>query len=107
MGQKGDKHTNEAQLSADLLAEKLSGIGGITSKKMFGGHGIFHDGKMFGIIDSKGIAFLRTNDNTKQAYLENGGSQHSKVPYHSIPEGILNTSKLIEWAEKSIEISKG
>ncbi|WP_370089904.1 TfoX/Sxy family protein [Ekhidna sp.] len=106
MGQKGDKHTNEAQLSAELILEKLSSINGITSKKMFGGHGIFHEGKMFGIIDSKGKAFLRTNDDSKTAFIEKGAEQHSKMPYHSIPDSILNSDNLIKWVEKSIRISK-
>ena len=54
MGVKGIKRTQEADLTCTLLIERLSLIPGITSKKMFGGYGIFHDSKMFGIIDSKG-----------------------------------------------------
>lgn len=94
MGQKGDKHSNEAQLTADLLLEKLSSLNGITSKKMFGGHGIFHNGKMFGIVDSKGKSFLRTNDETKPSFLKKGAEQHSKMPDHTIPESILTQANL-------------
>ena len=46
MGEKGKKLSQESVISAELLLEKLSQIGGLTSKKMFGGHGIFHEGKM-------------------------------------------------------------
>lgn len=106
MGQKGDKHTPESQLNATLLLEKLSTIEGVTSKKMFGGHGIFHDGKMFGMISAKGMAFLRTNDSNKSDYLDKGSEQHSKMPYHTIPDDILNSDELVEWSKKSIEISK-
>ncbi len=107
MGSKGDKHSEEAQLSAELLVEKLNSIDGITSKKMFGGHGIFHDGKMFGIIDSKGKAFLKADEENASYYLEKGSIKHSKMPYYSIPEGVLNTtSDLIKLAKISIEISK-
>jgi len=54
MGVKGDKTSQDSVLAAELLVEKLISIGSITSKKMFGGHGIFHEGKMFAIVDSKG-----------------------------------------------------
>lgn len=106
MGQKGDKYTGEAQLSADLLIEKLGSISGITSKKMFGGHGFFHDGKMFGIIDSKGQAFLKTNESTKVKFEASGSNSHAKMPYHSIPEGIFQSEELIDWVNESILISK-
>lgn len=72
----GQKHTNEAQLSAELLVEKLSSIGELTSKKMFGGHGIFHDSKMFGIVDSKGQAYLKSNTVTAAKLMELGSIQH-------------------------------
>jgi len=106
MGQKGDKHTNEAQLSAELLLEKLASIEGLTSKKMFGGYGIFHEGKMFGIIDSKGQAFLRTDDKTASEFMKRGSIQHSKMPYHSISDEILKASELSGLAREAIEISK-
>ena len=68
MRQKGDIHTNEAQLTADLLLEKLSSLNGITSKKMFGGHGIFHNGKMFGMVDSKGNCALKADGTLEKEY---------------------------------------
>lgn len=107
MGQKGDKHTSEAQLSAELLLEKLSAIDGITSKKMFGGYGIFHEGKMFGIVDSKGNSFLKTDESNEVDFIKKGSSKHGKMPYHSIPEEALQSiDLLVVLAEKSISISK-
>ena len=107
MGQKGDKHTNEAQLSTDLLVEKLSTIKGISSKKMFGGHGIFHEGKMFGIVDSKGTIFFKTDESNQDDYLTKGSSKHGKMPYHSLPEDALkDQNALMALAKASIEIAK-
>ncbi|MEP1094405.1 MAG: TfoX/Sxy family protein [Cyclobacteriaceae bacterium] len=106
MGQKGDKHTNESQLAAELLLEKLQTIEGVTCKKMFGGHGIFHEGKMFSIIDSKGQVFLKTNDETASKYLEKESVQHSRMPYHSVSDEILSSSELVDLAKEAIEISK-
>jgi DNA transformation protein len=52
MGVKGDKMNQDSVLSAELELEKLSSIEGVSPKKMFGWHGLFHESKMFGIIDS-------------------------------------------------------
>ena len=107
MGEKGDKLTNSSVLATELLLEKLSPVTGISSKKMFGGHGIFHDGKMFGMVDSKGRCFLKTNDSNKHDYEELGAEKHSRMPYYLIPDAIINDNdKLLVWAQKSIDITK-
>jgi DNA transformation protein len=107
MGVKGDRLTRDSVISAELLVEKLGVIDGITSKKMFGGHGIFHEGKMFGLIDSKGKAFMKVDDTNRADFEVVNASQHSKMPYFSIPNAILNDQEaLVEWAEKSISASK-
>jgi len=72
MGEKGNKQNQESVLTAELLLEKLSQIGGITSKKMFGGYGIFHEGKMFGIVDAKGQSYLKADDSNRTDYEASG-----------------------------------
>lgn len=107
MGLKGVKNTELSNQMADLLKEKLSAVEGISSKKMFGGNGIFHDGKMFGLIDSKGNCFLKANEENKDDFLSAGGEQHSRMPYYSISEEVLsNPELLIPMAEHAIKISK-
>jgi len=107
MGQKGSKLTQDSVLMAELLLEKLEPIGSITSKKMFGGHGIFHNGKMFGMVDSKGQSFFKGNEQNKSEFEQNGSQKHGKMPYYSIPQAVLEDSKtLLEWAKKSIVILK-
>lgn len=107
MGIKGDSLTQNAMLSAELLVEKLKSITGITAKKMFGGNGIFWEGKMFGIVDSKGQSFLKVNDSNQVAFEEKGSLKHGKMPYYAIPDDILSDEiALVNWAKKSIEIVK-
>lgn len=104
MGIKGDKLNQEATMVAETLVAKLGGIDGITSKKMFGGHGIFHQGKMFGIVNSKGQAFLKANAFNKEDFEKYGALQHGKMPYFSIPDEVVNnTDRLVAWAEKAIK----
>ena len=107
MGIKGNKLSNDATLSVELLKEKLIQISGITSKKMFGGFGVFHEGKMFALVNSKGEMYLKINDSIRPKFEEAGAHQYGKMPYFSIPEAVFNDlEKLVRWAEESIEISK-
>ncbi len=106
MGIKGDKMKEESIKAAEILVEKLSSIEGFTSKKMFGGHGLFSENKMFGLIDSKGISFLKVDDELKSDLVSKGGIQHSRMPYYSIPDSILNDEdQLLDYARKSIVIN--
>lgn len=81
MGEKGKKLSQESVLTTDLLMERLSQIGGITIKKMFGGHGIFHEGKMFGIIDSKGQSYLKADDSNRADFEAFGTSYWVKIKW--------------------------
>lgn len=105
MGIKGDKMSSDSALTAELLLEKLSTIPDITSKKMFGGHGIFCEGKMFGIVDSKGQAFLKIGESNKESFEKEDAKPHGKMPYMSIPEKLFaDVDELTQWAKSSIEI---
>lgn len=107
MGEKGKKLSQESVLTTGLLLEKLSQIEGLTSKKMFGGHGIFHEGKMFALVDPQGQGYLKTDDSNRMDFESMGSHKHKPMPYYSIPEEIFNDpEKLVEWANKSIDIAK-
>lgn len=107
MGKKGDKHTSAAAETAALWEAKLDPIGGITTKKMFGGYGIFHEGKMFGMVNSKGEAFLKTNEEIQAKFEAAGSQRHAKMPYYTLPESVvINHEEWVEWAKESIRISK-
>jgi DNA transformation protein len=68
MGTKGDQLSSEASISTELFSEKLSQISGITSKKMFSGYGIFHEGKMFALVNSKGEIYLKADESISQKF---------------------------------------
>lgn len=107
MGIKGDKSNHETALNTEVLLAKLEPIDGITSKKMFGGHGIFHNDKMFGIVDSKGQYYIKADDSMIAEYESKGSHRHGKMPYYSIPDDVIsNHDLLINWVNKSIMNSK-
>ena len=107
MGAKGDQLTNDASISSDLLIEKLSSIDAITSKKMFGGYGIFHDGKMFALINSTGEIYLKADDTIVSKFEDAGSPQHGKMPYFLLPKSVLLDQEIfVQWAKESINILK-
>lgn len=107
MGIKGDKLTNASSEAAEAFLNKIDSIGQISSKKMFGGHGIFHADKMFGIVDSKGQIFIKYNGLIKEAFEEMDAVQHGRMPYISIPDEIFSKeNELLDWVNKAIESSK-
>ena len=80
-------------------------IGPVTSRKMFGGFGIFHDGAMFGIV-SKTSLYFKVNDETLDAYKKARSKQHKPMPYYSVPSTVLaRTSSLHKWARTAIDVA--
>lgn len=105
MGIKGDKLTSKATVEAEKIVKELASLGKITSKKMFGGHGLFEDGAMFGLVNSEGKAYLKTDETTVAAFKKS--KQHGKMPYYEIPKSIRSDVKdLKKLAKQAIAISK-
>lgn len=84
MAKKGSRLTAESTATAEALVSDLAPLGEVTSKAMFGGHGIYCEGVMFGLVDSTGAAFLRVDDDLAAKLTAAGGSRHGRMPYVSI-----------------------
>ena len=105
MKEKGNLSDDEKRKFAESFLEKLRGLEDVSSKKMFGGYGLFHKGKMFGMITAKGGAYLKADDSNKEDYLALNSSKHSRMPYYEIPDEIFNNDKLlISWVQKSMDL---
>jgi DNA transformation protein len=91
----------------DYVVDKLSGLGGVRSRAMFGGYGIFHEGLMFALI-ADGVLYFKVDDANREMYREAGSSifPHG-ISYWEVPTDIFeNTARLYEWAEISIRIAQ-
>lgn len=107
MGKQGDKLTNSSTQAAEDLQRRLSTLGEITTKKMFGGYGIFESGKMFALVDSAGGVYLKADDTNRGRFEEAGSKKHGRMPYFRIPDKVLNSeSNLLEWSQASIVVAK-
>lgn len=87
MGEKGAKLTPESTAAAEALVAEFAVLGDITSRRMFGGHGIFCDRVMFALVDSAGQAFVRVDDELHAELEAEGSTSHGRMPYMSIPDG--------------------
>ena len=91
----------------DFVLDKLSLIGDIKSRAMFGGYGIFHEGLMFALI-SEDILYFKVNESNRDIYkrAESRPFPHG-ISYWEVPADVLeNNTKLHEWANISIEIAQ-
>lgn len=66
---KGDKLINKSVEVAALIMDKIRLIDHVSSKRMFGGVGLFHDARMFGIVDSKSNCFFKVDESNINEYI--------------------------------------
>jgi DNA transformation protein len=84
----------------------------VTSRKMFGGIGVFSDKVMFALVYD-GVLYFKSTPEMAKTYTENTIQfeppfrRPIKMPYWSVPENILEDKKLlIEWAGNALEHAK-
>lgn len=89
----------------DGIREMFDSLGEITIKRMFGGKGIYHQGKILA-LEFNGEILLKADAETAPAFAEAGASQWVydgknkpvAMPYWSIPEAALDEpEELARW----------
>lgn len=90
----------------DYLHEVFSDFGSITTRRMFGGHGIYHDGLMFGLVADDTL-YLKVDDSTKHQFIDKAlmpfeyDKKNKKVQlsYYLAPEEIYDDpDESLYWA---------
>ena len=72
--------------ATDLFAE----LGKITSRKMFGGLGLYYEGAIFAVVSSEGRIYVKISGDTAAALGKEGAEQFHNMPYWSIPDAALD-----------------
>ena len=80
----------------DYVHDQLSGLGGVTSRRMFGGAGLYCDEFFFALIDNDTL-YLRVNDANRADFTTRGMSQFRPYPdspqlsmsYYETPADVL------------------
>lgn len=89
----------------EYVLEQLEGIGDITHKAMFGGHGFWERGAAFALISSDSTLYFKVDDETRPRYLEAGSEQFMNMPYWSVPADLLeDREQFQEWARDAIAV---
>ncbi len=108
MGRRGDKLTAECTALAEELVPRLEALGAVKTRKMFGGYGLFGDGKMFGLVTSDVELFLKVDESNVDRFRSARSPQHGTMPYFRVPKGVLsNDEELLDWAGSAVEVAHG
>ncbi len=88
----------------DHVTELLAPLGEVSSRAMFGGYGIFHEGDMFALISGSTLYF-KVNDSNRAVYEAAGSKQFKPMPYYEVPAEVLeDETALHDWAHASIAV---
>jgi DNA transformation protein len=91
------------------VVESLRGLGPVGARRMFGGHGIFMNGLMFGLI-AEGQLYLKVDDGNRAAYeaeglqpfTYSGKGRPVEMSYREAPsEGFDDPEILCDWAREA------
>src|SRR3954468_700649 len=98
-----------------FVLDQLSALSGVSSRRMFGGVGLYCDDLFFGAIDDD-MLYLRVDDSTRPEYLLRGGTPLRPVAskpdmtmeaYYLVPSEILDDPELLHaWSQRAIAIAR-
>lgn len=97
---------------ATAVTNELASMGHVTTKKMFGGIGIFLEGLMFAKISGDGTLFFRVDDTNRADYEALGtesfhsDSKKKGMPYYEVPGQVIEDEKLFQqWAKTAHSVA--
>src|SRR2546423_15006883 len=94
----------------DYVHDQLSGLGGVSSRRMFGGAGLYCDEFFFALIDDDTL-YLRVDDANRADFTARGMGQFRPYPdspqlsmsYYETPvDGLEDAGALVPWPARSV-----
>ncbi|MBI3252940.1 MAG: TfoX/Sxy family protein [Candidatus Omnitrophica bacterium] len=99
-----------------VLRDALGQVRGVTARAMFGGHGLYRDGVIFGLIaddelyfkvDAKNLPEYRKRGSRPFTYGGRNGKRITMSSYWEVPAEILEDRRALEkWVEASVRATK-
>jgi len=92
------------------LQDLFASVGAVQARRMFGGHGLYFDGLMFGLV-IEGVLYLKVDDGNREAFTAAGCSpfvylgqkKPITVSYWTVPEEAMETPQdMRPWAQRGI-----
>jgi DNA transformation protein len=96
-----------------FVLEQLKGLGNVTSRRMFGGVGLYQDERFFAIIMGDTLYF-KVNDANRGDYEARGmgrfrpypNKPHLSMTYYEVPADVLeDADECAAWARRSVAIA--
>lgn len=97
----------------DFLSEVFEQFGVVQTRKMFGGHGLYHNGVMFGLVADETL-YLKADETVAHYFESKGlgqfeygrGNKLIKMSYYLAPEEIFDDrEEAAKWAHRSYEVA--
>jgi DNA transformation protein and related proteins len=97
----------------DFVLDQLAVLPGLRARAMFGGHGLYEDGKFFAIL-FQGRLYFKVSARTRRAYEAHGmGPFTYEMPqrtitmnYYEVPAAVLeNREAAVAWARAAVRVS--
>jgi len=95
----------------EFVLEQLDGVPRVTSRRMFGGVGLYSDDVFFGVLDNDTL-FLKVNDETRPRYTRHRMPPFAPIPgkppmrgYYQVPPSVLEDhDALVPWAREAVAV---
>lgn len=97
----------------NYVLDQLSQGGMISVRRMFGGAGLYRDGKIFCVI-ADDVAYLKVDDASREDFVKAGCSPFNPYPelnkatvssYYEVPAEVLEDREAFrKWAQRSLDI---
>ena len=78
----------------EALVRRLTPLGEVRARPMFGGHGLFVDDQMFALITRAEALHLKADDENRGAFEAAGMKPHGKMPYYAVPPVVIASTLL-------------
>lgn len=102
----------ESEFVAHVLRQ-LEFLGPVAARAMFGGHGLYHEEHMFGIVHQDAL-YLRVDEISRLEYVSAGmgpfappGTKQVLQGYYELPLDVLESrAELERWATRALEAAR-
>ena len=91
----------------EFVLDQLSELPGVSSRAMFGGHGLYLNGEFFGLVSGDSVYF-KTDAESLPDYVERGSKpfqpseKQTLTSYYEVPLDVLEDNEMmVEWAKRA------
>ena len=94
------------------IIEQLGAVPALSTRRMFGGVGLYSDEWFFALIDDD-VLFFKVDDANRDDYVSRGMKAFMPIPgkasfgYYQVPADVIEEAEeLTRWARRSVEVAQ-